>query len=280
MEGQRRLHLWESIWRFERYKWHCLCKRVCSAKYPQEQLVVTVAISNKSKSQALALHLPQSFLSLLVTIGGRLPRRPFCALKTGSDGGKIGNQEAYGPDLLRKPIIAPPVSADDQSEKETEDDDDDDDDGVVTKGEVSGGGTAYESSGDGGGGRGRERWIDWEDQILQDTVPLVGFVRMILHSGKYESGDRLSPEHQKAILERLLPYHPECDKKIGCGVDYITIGYHPQFEESRCMFIVRKDGEMVDFSYWKCIKGLIRKKYPLYADSFILRHFRWRRRTD
>jgi hypothetical protein len=31
---------------------------------------------------------------------------------------------------------------------------------------------------------GRE-WIDWEDLILEDTVPLVGFVRMILHSGKY-----------------------------------------------------------------------------------------------
>lgn len=32
-------------------------------------------------------------------------------------------------------------------------------------------------------GPGRE-WVDWEDLILEDTVPLVGFVRMILHSGK------------------------------------------------------------------------------------------------
>ncbi|GJS41727.1 hypothetical protein Tco_0566770 [Tanacetum coccineum] len=29
----------------------------------------------------------------------------------------------------------------------------------------------------------KDGWIDWEDQILEDTVPLVGFVRMILHSG-------------------------------------------------------------------------------------------------
>ena len=29
-----------------------------------------------------------------------------------------------------------------------------------------------------------EEWVDWEDQMLEDTVPLVGFVRMILHSGK------------------------------------------------------------------------------------------------
>lgn len=32
-----------------------------------------------------------------------------------------------------------------------------------------------------------DKWIDWEDQILEDTVPLVGFVRMILHSGQYVS---------------------------------------------------------------------------------------------
>ncbi|KAK1422213.1 hypothetical protein QVD17_25176 [Tagetes erecta] len=134
---------------------------------------------------------------------------------------------------------------------------------------------------DDGAQRGDEdRWIDWEDQILEDTVPLVGFVRMILHSSKYASGERLSPEHERTILERLLPHHPESGKKIGCGISYITVGYHPDFESSRCLFIVRKDGEMVDFSYWKCIKGLIRKNYPLYADSFILRHFRQRRHND
>lgn len=119
-----------------------------------------------------------------------------------------------------------------------------------------------------------DKWVDWEDQILEDTVPLVGFVRMILHSGQYENGARLNPEHEETILEKLLPFHPESEKKIGCGVDYITIGHHPEFDRSRCLFIVRKDGELVDFSYWKCIKGLIRKNYPLYADSFILRHFR------
>lgn len=111
----------------------------------------------------------------------------------------------------------------------------------------------------------------------------------------------------------LLPYHPEVEKKIGCGIDYIMVcilfklfqsdlcllcksfassfsilialvsslqvGHHPEFERSRCLFIVRKDGQVVDFSYWKCIKGLIKKKYPVYADSFILRHFRKRRQN-
>ncbi|XP_073024073.1 LOW QUALITY PROTEIN: protein DCL, chloroplastic-like [Primulina eburnea] len=169
-------------------------------------------------------------------------------IKAGSSG--VARRRRRGSDFLRKPAVS--HSADEMPEK---------------------------ASGKVGGGGG-DAWVDWEDQILEDTVPLVGFVRMILHSGKYESGDRLSPEHEKIILERLLAYHPEYRKKIGCGVDYITIGYHPDFEGSRCLFLVRKDGELVDFSYWKCLKGLIQTNYPLYADSFILRHFRKRRRND
>ncbi|XP_022133006.1 protein DCL homolog, chloroplastic [Momordica charantia] len=177
------------------------------------------------------------------------------ALKTGPEGSRIRSHEEYSSDLLRKPVVPPAkdfarISEDDEGSEES-----------------------------GTDGEEEEDWVDWEDKILEDTVPLVGFVRMVLHSGKYGSGDRLSLEHEKTILDRLLPYHPECEKKIGCGIDYITIGYHPDFESSRCLFIVRKDGELVDFSYWKCIKGLIRKNYPLHAESFILRHFRRRRRN-
>ncbi|KAL3505203.1 hypothetical protein ACH5RR_035044 [Cinchona calisaya] len=177
--------------------------------------------------------------------------RRYAAVITASSEGR-GGSDSYGADLLRKPV----VSLSETSEEEEEDDE-------------------YKKSGDD-----VEAWVDWEDQILQDTVPLVNFVRMILHSGKYESGGRLSPEHERTILERVLPHHPECEKKIGIGVDYITVGYHPDFDRSRCLFIVRKDGELVDFSYWKCIKGLIRKNYPLYADTFIIRHFKKPRRND
>ncbi|CAN8320830.1 unnamed protein product [Cochlearia groenlandica] len=175
------------------------------------------------------------------------PHRRLCnsrprSLRTESDGGRIGNSESYGSELLRRPRISSAEEDEDESE-------------------------------------GCGEFVDWEDKILEVTVPLVGFVRMILHSGKYANRDRLSPEHEKTIVEMLLPYHPEADKKIGCGIDYIMVGHHPDFESSRCMFIVRRDGEVVDFSYWKCIKGLIKKKYPLYADSFILRHFRKRRQN-
>lgn len=40
---------------------------------------------------------------------------------------------------------------------------------------------------------------------------------------RYANRDRLSPEHERAIVEMLLPYHPEVEKKIGCGIDYIMV---------------------------------------------------------
>jgi len=67
------------------------------------------------------------------------------AIKTGSDGS----------DLLRKPIVP--------SEKDL----------VGISEEVEDSEEEKE-----------EGFVDWEDRILEDTVPLVGFVRMILHSGK------------------------------------------------------------------------------------------------
>ncbi|CAA6664960.1 unnamed protein product [Spirodela intermedia] len=175
--------------------------------------------------------------------------------QVGKVGGSHGASQDPGP--LRRPLVSPLP--------EDEEEEEDGSAGGVPRcddaDEIDDGGRPTEEP-RGGSRRRKPDWVDWEDQILQDTVPY---------------GDRLSPEHEKMILERLLPYHPEFEIKIGCGVDFITIGYHPDFESSRCLFIVRKDGELIDFSYWKCIKGLIRNKYPLYADSFILRHFRKRR---
>ncbi|KAJ3700244.1 hypothetical protein LUZ61_003949 [Rhynchospora tenuis] len=168
--------------------------------------------------------------------------------------------------FLRRPVVEPPSLEEREAEEEEEIEEEEEEiEEEVRQTDVR-------------GRRGRKQeLVQWEDMILEDTVPLVGFVRMILHSGKYENGDRLTPEHETAILDKLLPFHPEYEKKIGCGVDYIKVGLHPQFDKSRCLFIVRKDGEVEDFSFWKCIKGLIRQKYPLYADYFMHKHFHKKR---
>lgn len=80
------------------------------------------------------------------------------AVKTSSEG--RGGSDPYAAELLRKPVVSPELQLssageelEDENEKKM-------------------------------GNRDEEGWVDWEDQILEDTVPLVGFVRMILHSGK------------------------------------------------------------------------------------------------
>ncbi|PIN16449.1 hypothetical protein CDL12_10903 [Handroanthus impetiginosus] len=174
-----------------------------------------------------------------------LYKSKFCAIKTGPDGGGAVRSSQEAADLLRKPVASPPAgNDDDESEMK---------------------------SGDG------DAWVDWEDKILEDIMPLVSFVRMILHSGKWLS--EISFCQSRLIIHTCIVCNiiPE---EYMLEQDGSTIGYHPNFESSRCLFIVRKDGELVDFSYWKCIKGLIITNYPLYADSFILRHFKRRRRSD
>ncbi|XVF64069.1 hypothetical protein PTKIN_Ptkin09bG0137500 [Pterospermum kingtungense] len=135
--------------------------------------------------------IPASFTSSSVILSSPLYRVRFCALRTGPDGvGRIGCHESYGADLLRKPSILPAKDSGGIHDDEEEEEEEEEEEGSEGK-------------------RKRGEWVDWEDKILEDTVPLVGFVRMILHSGLYRSGDRLSPEHEKKIIERLLPYHPE-----------------------------------------------------------------------
>ncbi|CAN1191958.1 Protein DCL, chloroplastic [Linum perenne] len=161
-----------------------------------------------------------------------------CAMKTESEGSKV---------LRKPPLHTPPPPATPTVANEEEEEED----------------AASEE----------DKWMDWEDQILKCTGPLIGFVRMILHSGKYGIGEKLCPDHERIIVDKLLRYHPKCAEKIGCGIDYITVGHHSDFNTSRCLFIIRKDGEQVDFSYWKCIKGMVRENYPLHAEYFFLRHF-------
>lgn len=81
------------------------------------------------------------------------------------DGDKIGSQESYSSNLLRKPVISPTIR---ESGENTEKEEGSEEDRNSSESE----------------GEDEEGWIDWEDKILEDTVPLVGFVRMILHSGR------------------------------------------------------------------------------------------------
>ncbi|XP_075668154.1 protein DCL homolog, chloroplastic [Castanea sativa] len=118
------------------------------------------------------------------------------------------------------------------------------------------------------------KWKDKEDEILSDIEPISSLTKQILHSNRYLDGERLTAEDEKAVVEKLLAYHPHSEDKIGCGLDSIMVDRHPQFKRSRCLFVVRTDGGWIDFSYQKCLRAYIRDKYPSHAERFIKEHFK------
>ncbi|TKY75026.1 DCL protein [Spatholobus suberectus] len=118
------------------------------------------------------------------------------------------------------------------------------------------------------------KWKDKEEEILRDIEPIVLLAKDILHSRRYMDGERLSVEDEKAVVEKLLAYHPQSEDKIGCGLESIMVDRHPQYRQSRCLFVVRTDGGWIDFSYQKCLREYIRDKYPTYAERFIRQHFK------
>ncbi|XP_010540381.1 PREDICTED: protein DCL, chloroplastic-like [Tarenaya hassleriana] len=120
------------------------------------------------------------------------------------------------------------------------------------------------------------KWKDVEAEILRDIDPITFLVKEILHSERYEDGERLTYDNENFVVEKLLAFHPHSEDKIGCGLDFIMVDRHPQFRHSRCLFVVRTDGGWIDFSYQKCLRAYVRDKYPSHAERFIREHLKRR----
>lgn len=58
------------------------------------------------------------------------------------------------------------------------------------------------------------------------------------------------------LLELLKKGHAEPDKKIGGGIQAFQVRYHPMFK-SRCFFLIRNDESSDDFSFRKCVDGIL-----------------------
>lgn len=57
------------------------------------------------------------------------------------------------------------------------------------------------------------------------------------------------------FMMSLIARHPRATEKIGAGVAQIVIRKHPVYHASKTLWIIRKDGTTIDFSYQKCIEG-------------------------
>ncbi len=73
--------------------------------------------------------------------------------------------------------------------------------------------------------------------------------RAILNLKK--DGEKLTGNDADFIKE-LLAYHEKGKDKMN-NMDHFEVGEHPQYEKTRCFFVVRKDGAKEDFSISKCI---------------------------
>ena len=69
-----------------------------------------------------------------------------------------------------------------------------------------------------------------------------------------EDGEKLEGNDVEFIKE-LLQLHHKAEEKLR-DFDAFEVGVHPQFEKTRCFFVVRKDGSKEDFSVTKCIQAL------------------------
>ncbi|KAJ7516349.1 hypothetical protein O6H91_22G055100 [Diphasiastrum complanatum] len=106
--------------------------------------------------------------------------------------------------------------------------------------------------------------------LSNDSRVVDAFVKTVKHilHYRYEPGQSLGEDDAKLVLEQLLPYHPDCHLKLGCGADAIKVDYNPSYPSTRCFFVVRKDGTVADFSYHKCVRGYLEKNFPSYLEEY------------
>ncbi|WJX62674.1 DNA-directed RNA polymerase [Trifolium repens] len=100
---------------------------------------------------------------------------------------------------------------------------------------------------------------EWKSAVrnfitVNDIRKLTTASRFILN--KYQIDEILS-EKDKLTIMKVLHFHPCKNEKFGSGPQDIKVGWHPKFTDSRCFFIIRKDGTVEDFSYRKCILGAL-----------------------
>lgn len=100
---------------------------------------------------------------------------------------------------------------------------------------------------------------------LKDIQKLSHSLKHMLN--KYDVDCQLS-EIDKTIVMAALSFHPRSSEKIGIGAHEIKVGYHSEYDNSRCFVLVRKDGTVADFSYHKCVHNALQLIAPDWAKKY------------
>jgi len=94
--------------------------------------------------------------------------------------------------------------------------------------------------------------IVFGSEKYSDINKLKGIFKNILMK---TSNDEIIKEPHHTMLMDLLKFHESFENKIK-DLQYFTVGPHPEYKESRCFFVVRKDGTREDFSAKKCLEHM------------------------
>ncbi|KAF7033697.1 hypothetical protein CFC21_044782 [Triticum aestivum] len=143
-------------------------------------------------------------------------------------------------------------------------------------GPCRGRGPAWRSNGPNRGGgnsgqRGSSNFTLAEQQIHAQVDPIMKEVKRIIRESR--DGIKLSGDNERFIVENILMYHPEKEKKMAGNNNYIMVAKHQKFYSSRCLYVASSDGPPTDFSYKKCLENMIRIHYPRDASSFCRKYF-------
>jgi hypothetical protein len=76
--------------------------------------------------------------------------------------------------------------------------------------------------------------------------------RAILNMVK--DGEQVEKE-DAAFIQELLKFHDKGEQKLR-DFSHFEVGFHPEYQKTRCFFTVRTDGSREDFSVTKCIANL------------------------
>ena len=76
--------------------------------------------------------------------------------------------------------------------------------------------------------------------------------RAILNLKK--DGEKLT-DKDEAFMKELIKFHSKADEKMK-DFSHFEVGEHPNYDKTRCFFVVRKNGEKEDFSVGKCTQNL------------------------
>ncbi|KAG2567465.1 DNA-directed RNA polymerase V subunit 1-like isoform X1 [Panicum virgatum] len=112
-----------------------------------------------------------------------------------------------------------------------------------------------------------------EQQIYAQVEPIMKNVKRIIRESSRD-GMKLSLDDEMFIVNNVLMYHPEKEKKMSGQGNYIMVAKHQTFRSSRCLYVTTSDGSSQDFSYKKCLENFIRIHYPDAADSFCRKYFK------